>query len=111
MAPARIADVSNRQSRLRGSRQRTLLYVREPRSRAWGAQHLLGESRCDAAVSLLRLVLEICQSVPWWACGRLLRPLLEADKPPAKIEIRRALNTLENAVTDYIQNARLTPAA
>jgi hypothetical protein len=41
--------------------------------------------------------------------NRLLRPLLEADKPPAKIEIRRALNTLENAVTDYIQNARLAP--
>jgi len=42
--------------------------------------------------------------------NRLLRPLLEADKPPAKLEIRRALRTLENAVTDYVQNARLAPA-
>jgi hypothetical protein len=43
--------------------------------------------------------------------NRLLRPLLEADKPPATIHIRRALKTLENAVTDYIQTARLAPAA
>ena len=42
--------------------------------------------------------------------NRLLRPLLEADKPPAKIEIRRALKTLETAVADYIQTARLAPA-
>src|SRR4051794_30905056 len=40
---------------------------------------------------------------------RLLRPLLDADQPPATIEIRRALNTLEHAVTDYIHTARLTP--
>ena len=43
--------------------------------------------------------------------NRLLRPLLEADKPPATIEIRRALKTLDNAVGEYVQNARLTPAA
>jgi hypothetical protein len=43
--------------------------------------------------------------------NRLLRPLLDADKPPAKIEIRRALKTLESAVNDYVQNARLAPAA
>ena len=42
---------------------------------------------------------------------RLLRPLLDADKPPAKIETRRALATLERAVSDYIDNARLTPTA
>lgn len=43
--------------------------------------------------------------------NRLLRPLLDADKPPAKPEIRRALKTLENAVSDYVHNARLAPAA
>jgi hypothetical protein len=43
--------------------------------------------------------------------NRLLRPLLEADKPPAKIEVRRALATLEHAVNEYVQNARLAPAA
>ena len=43
--------------------------------------------------------------------NRLLRPLLEADKPPAKIEIRQALKTLESAISDYLQNARLRPAA
>ena len=42
--------------------------------------------------------------------NRLLRPLLEADRPPAKAEIRQALKTLENAVTDYIHSARLAPA-
>jgi hypothetical protein len=41
--------------------------------------------------------------------NRLLRPLLEADKPPAPIQIRRALGTLETAVKDYIQHARLAP--
>jgi hypothetical protein len=43
--------------------------------------------------------------------NHLLRPLLEADKPPAKIEIRRALRTLETAVQDYANHARLAPAA
>ncbi len=42
--------------------------------------------------------------------NRLLRPLLEADKPPAKTDIRRALNTLDSAVNEYIHNARLAPA-
>ena len=32
--------------------------------------------------------------------NRLLRPLLDADRPPAKIEIRRALATLEHSVND-----------
>jgi hypothetical protein len=43
--------------------------------------------------------------------NRLLRPLLEADKPPAPIDIRRALTTLEHAVNDYVHQARLAPAA
>jgi len=43
--------------------------------------------------------------------NRLLRPLLDADKPPAEIETRRALRTLENAVNNYTDLARLTPAA
>ena len=42
--------------------------------------------------------------------NRLLRPLLEADKPPAKIEIRRALATLGSAVNEHVQNARIAPA-
>jgi hypothetical protein len=42
--------------------------------------------------------------------NRLLRPLLDTNQPPAKIEIRRALTTLEHAVIDYIQAARLAPA-
>jgi hypothetical protein len=42
--------------------------------------------------------------------NRLLRPLLDANTPPASTEIRRALATLETAVTEYIQNARLAPA-
>src|SRR5712692_98983 len=39
--------------------------------------------------------------------NRLLRPLLAADKPPARLEIRRALATLEHAVNQYTLNARL----
>jgi hypothetical protein len=42
--------------------------------------------------------------------NRLLRPLLDADKPPAKIEIRRALATLQSVVNQYVQDARLAPA-
>jgi predicted MarR family transcription regulator len=41
--------------------------------------------------------------------NRLLRPLLDADKPPARIDIRRALKTLEAAVNDYIANAPSRP--
>jgi hypothetical protein len=43
--------------------------------------------------------------------NRLLQPLLDANKPPATIEIRRALATLESGVNQYVHNARLTPAA
>ncbi|MGZ4228153.1 MAG: hypothetical protein ACXVXL_18060 [Solirubrobacteraceae bacterium] len=43
--------------------------------------------------------------------NRLLRPLLDADKPPAPMDVRRALNTLEPAVNQYIHRARLAPAA
>jgi hypothetical protein len=39
--------------------------------------------------------------------NRLLRPLLDANQPPAPIEIRRAINTLEHAVNDYAHAARL----
>jgi hypothetical protein len=42
--------------------------------------------------------------------NRLLRPLLDADKPPAPIQVRRALGTLETAVNQYTQRARLAPA-
>jgi len=43
--------------------------------------------------------------------NRLLRPLLDADKPPAPIDVRNALATLTAAVNQYIQGARLAPAA
>jgi hypothetical protein len=39
--------------------------------------------------------------------NRLLSPLLDANRPPAKIEIRRALAILEHSVNEYIDNARL----
>jgi hypothetical protein len=42
---------------------------------------------------------------------RLLEPLLEADKPPAPIELRRALRVIDRAVNDYIARARIRPAA
>ena len=43
--------------------------------------------------------------------ARLLRPLLEAEKPPAPVELRRALATVERVLTDYVTNARLGAAA
>ena len=38
---------------------------------------------------------------------RLLRPLLAADRPPAPLPVRQALRTLDRAVHDYINNARM----
>jgi hypothetical protein len=43
--------------------------------------------------------------------ARLLGPLLDADQPPAPLELRRALATISRATDDYIANARLGPAA
>jgi predicted MarR family transcription regulator len=42
---------------------------------------------------------------------RLLAPLLDADRPPAPIELRRALAVLDKTVNDYVTNARLGTAA
>ncbi|HSS25847.1 MAG TPA: hypothetical protein VLL82_15940, partial [Mycobacterium sp.] len=42
--------------------------------------------------------------------NRLLRPLLDADKPPAPADVRRALKALESAVNRYVNDARLAPA-
>jgi hypothetical protein len=39
--------------------------------------------------------------------NRLLRPMLSADQPPAPLQVRQALRTLDQAVTDYIDNARI----
>jgi hypothetical protein len=41
----------------------------------------------------------------------VLAPLLAADRPPAPIEVRRALATLDRAVSNYLTNARLGAAA
>jgi hypothetical protein len=43
--------------------------------------------------------------------ARLLHPLLDADKPPAPIELRRALTTIERILNDYVTDARLGTAA
>jgi predicted MarR family transcription regulator len=42
---------------------------------------------------------------------RLLRPLLDADKPPAPAELRRAFAVIDKNINDYLINARLGPAA
>jgi hypothetical protein len=39
--------------------------------------------------------------------NRLLRPLMAADQPPAPLDVRQALRTLDRAVTDYIDQARI----
>lgn len=43
--------------------------------------------------------------------NRLLEPLLDADQPPAPIEVRRALRVIDRTVEDYITRARIRPAA
>jgi hypothetical protein len=43
--------------------------------------------------------------------ARLLRPLLDADHPPAPTELRRALATIERVLGGYVTNARLGAAA
>jgi hypothetical protein len=43
--------------------------------------------------------------------ARLLVPLLDADRPPAPIELRRALGTIDHVLGDYVTNARLGVAA
>jgi hypothetical protein len=43
--------------------------------------------------------------------SRLLHPLLEADKAPAPLEIRRALATIDHTINHYLANARLGMAA
>lgn len=43
---------------------------------------------------------------------RLLRPLIAAgDQPPAPIELRRALGTIDRVIRDYADTARLGAAA
>jgi hypothetical protein len=43
---------------------------------------------------------------------RVLRPLVASgDQPPAPVELRRALATIDRTVDSYINNARLHPAA
>ena len=42
---------------------------------------------------------------------RLLRPLLDADKPPAPTELRRALAVIDKNINEYVINARLGLAA
>lgn len=42
--------------------------------------------------------------------GRLLGPLLTADRPPASRELRRALKVIDTSVSDYIRRARIRPA-
>ena len=39
--------------------------------------------------------------------NRLLRPLMAADQPPAPLKVRQALKVIDNAVTEYIDNARI----
>jgi len=42
---------------------------------------------------------------------RLLGPLLAADRPPARPEIRDALRVIDRSIDDYVARARLKPAA
>lgn len=42
---------------------------------------------------------------------RLLGPLLAADQPPASSELRRALKVVEASVGEYVDHARIKPAA
>jgi hypothetical protein len=44
--------------------------------------------------------------------ARLLRPLIAAgDQPPAPVELRRALATIDRVIGNYADNARFAAAA
>jgi hypothetical protein len=43
--------------------------------------------------------------------ARLLVPLFDADQPPAPVQLRRALATVERIIDDYVANARMGTAA
>ena len=43
--------------------------------------------------------------------NRLLGPLLAADQPPASIDLRRALKTIDRELDNYLDHARITAAA
>jgi len=43
--------------------------------------------------------------------GRILQPLTVADRPPAPVELRTALKTIDCHVDSYIDRARLAKAA
>lgn len=43
--------------------------------------------------------------------GRVLQPLLAADRPPASTAVRHALATIDRTIADYVTNARLGLAA
>ena len=42
---------------------------------------------------------------------RILGPLLSPDHPPAPVDLRRAMTTIDHIIDDYITNARLETAA
>src|SRR5207245_9036579 len=42
---------------------------------------------------------------------RLLTPLLAADKPPARLPIRRALHVIDQTLESYVDHARIRSAA
>ena len=42
---------------------------------------------------------------------RILGPLLAADRPPAPLELRQALRTIDRHVEDYVTHARISAAA
>ena len=43
--------------------------------------------------------------------NRILGPLLSPDHPPAPLELRRAMTTIDHVIADYVAGARLTAAA
>jgi hypothetical protein len=42
--------------------------------------------------------------------NRLLRPLLAADQPPAPLQLRQALRTIDRHIDDYLNLAGVCPA-
>jgi len=97
---------------------------------AWVSRPLGGYTTAQATYDLRRLRLKgLIQRLPHsntyvltaegvrWALfytklqDRLLGPLLAADQPPASVELRRALRVIDTSVDQYIDAARMRPAA
>ena len=71
----------------------------------------LAKKRTAAQLGSPTLRADATETLPCaWLSLVALEPLLEAHQPPAPIELRRALRTIDTTINDYVAHARIRPA-